>query len=159
MTKRPRPWGDNEDHSRLRKSHLSQKDVEKKSESAMASVYAKTLGKLFQGSAKLKKSSTQSEAQCQSCVSLTSKIAHPCKSCKNFVCSKCQESCENCSAQVCGQCSLQSLVNYSNRRCLYSWKKNWQEKSPTQIDERKSILLNPILFLYCQKSSNELSFY
>ena len=54
MTKRQRPWGDSEeDQCRLRKSHQSQKDLDKRSESAMQVVHTKTLDKLFQGARKL----------------------------------------------------------------------------------------------------------
>ena len=54
MTKRQRPWGDSEeDLCRLRKSHQSQKDLDKRSESAMQVVHTKTLDKLFQGARKL----------------------------------------------------------------------------------------------------------
>ena len=54
MTKRQRPWGDSEeDQCRLRKSHQSQKDLDKRSESAMQVVHTKTLDMLFQGARKL----------------------------------------------------------------------------------------------------------
>ena len=122
MTKRPRPWGDNEDHSRIRKNHLSQRDIEKRSESAMVSVHTKTMNKLFQGS---KTFNSKTQLSCDSCVtstSNTSKLISPCPSCQSMACSNCIENCENCSRSICGRCSIQDTLNYYSRRCLYCWK-------------------------------------
>ena len=120
MTKRPRPWGDNDDdHSRLRKSHLSQKDLEKRSESAMVSVHTKTLDKLFQGVKKLNEKSTiEGKPGCESCVTRGPDISC-CVTCRSMTCANCRDRCDNCPNLVCGRCSMQSPINYSSRRCLY----------------------------------------
>lgn len=129
MTKRPRPWGDSEDYhhqGRLRKSHISQKDHEKKSQVMMASIYSKTLGFLFNASSNKKISAQTSKSaaageSCESCVSSSAK-ANPCQSCpscQRMTCASCQESCESCSSVICSICSLQSPMNFDKRRCLY----------------------------------------
>ena len=113
MTKRPRPWGDNEDQSRIRKSHLSQKDLEKRSESAMVTVHSKTLDKLFQGARKLSEISNQ--MKCDSCVSLRGGASiSRCISCQSLACNFCQDRCDTCSSFVCGKCSIQAWVH---RKC------------------------------------------
>ena len=118
MTKRPRPWGDNDDQCRLRKNHLTQKDLEKRSESAMVSVHSKTLDKLFQGAKKLNEKSIQ--LKCDSCVSLRGGYSiSQCISCQSLACNFCQERCDTCSSLVCGKCSIQAPLNCYSRRCLY----------------------------------------
>jgi len=73
MTKRQRPWGDSEeDQCRLRKSHQSQKDLDKRSESAMQTVHTKTLDKLFQGARKLNDRSKISRSKFANLVSVDS---------------------------------------------------------------------------------------
>ena len=115
MTKRPRPWGDNEDQSRIRKSHLSQKDLEKRSESAMVTVHSKTLDKLFQGAKKLSEISNQ--MKCDSCVSLRGGASiSRCISCQSLACNFCQDRCDTCSSFVCGKCSIQAWVQRKWRK-------------------------------------------
>jgi len=131
MTKRQRPWGDSEeDQCRLRKSHQSQKDLDKRSESAMQVVHTKTLDMLFQGARKLNDKVKNLDVKCGSCVSSFQggqnggqngggQIISPCISCKNLTCANCQDYCDNCSIFVCGQCSIQAPLNCYSRRCLY----------------------------------------
>jgi len=129
MTKRQRPWGDSEeDQCRLRKSHQSQKDLDKRSESAMQTVHTKTLDKLFQGARKLNDKVKNLEVKvCESCVSGLRgqgqngqcQMISPCISCKSLTCADCRENCDNCSSFVCGQCSIQAPLNCYSRRCLY----------------------------------------
>ena len=112
MTKRPRPWGDNDDSSRVRKTHLSQKDMDKKSDISMAGIYTKTLGLLFKGSKQ------KAESKCESCVVSNNLTTSNCISCRRLTCKNCQDVCDNCLAPVCSQCSIQSPSNHYKRRCL-----------------------------------------
>ena len=126
--KRKYPWGasgdlDESQTQRMSKIHHSQKDQDLRSESAMASVYAKTLKLLFGGAKQNGPNNNESKelSSCVSCVrTLNSKIDRQllqnCSNCLKSTCSNCLSSCDRCNSSVCGNCSYE--VENSVKYCL-----------------------------------------
>ena len=125
--KRKYPFGasgdlDDSQTQRMSKIHHSHKDQELRSESAMASVYAKTLKLLFGGAKQNGPNNNELKelANCVSCVrTLNLKIERQLQNCSNCLkstCSNCLSSCDRCTSSVCGNCSYE--VENSVKYCL-----------------------------------------
>ena len=138
--KRKYPFGasgdlDDSQTQRMSKIHHSQKDQELRSESAMASVYAKTLKLLFGGAKQNGPNNNESKelSNCVSCVrTLNSKIERQLQNCSNCLkstCSNCLSSCDRCNSSVCGNCSYE--VENSVKYCLGC--RDWLLKKPNII--------------------------
>jgi hypothetical protein len=124
MTKRPCPWAGDADVVRSLKNHVSQIDTEKRSESAMAAVYSRTLERLFGGAKQNGPNNNDGDkiklSSCSSCVrTISGALFSQCNSCRGQTCSTCLCQCEKCGVQVCGNCSIEHHGSDSFQRiCL-----------------------------------------
>merc|ERR1712141_331184 len=107
IMKRSYPWAE-EAEGRMSKNHHSQKDENLRSESAMSSVYSKTLSLLFGGAKQNGPNNNETPPNCVSCVTTlpTKKDQFKlCLSCQGKTCPSCLISCDNCNISICGNCS------------------------------------------------------
>merc|ERR1712062_305070 len=115
MPKRSYPFAGDTD-GRLRKNHHSIQDEDKRSFSAMATVYSKTLQLVMDGG-KQNGPNNNPSTSCTSCVRTLSECLKKCSNCYRQTCVNCLSACDSCLNSICGMCSIEDQNNYL-RLCL-----------------------------------------